>query len=104
EWDGSRAGLTPNPNASANVLTATLRDGRVAPIAETQTLRVQAASGTYQLRVDGFGSETGLPETATVLRETGFGLVTLDFLANAATVKAALEALYGFGDIGVTEA
>jgi Ca2+-binding RTX toxin-like protein len=104
EWDGDRSGLTPNPNASANVLTATLHDGRVAPILETQTLRVQAQGGTYQLRLDGFGAETGLHESAHILRETGYALLTLDFLADAATVKARLEALYGLSGIEVSEA
>ncbi|MCH7628087.1 MAG: hypothetical protein IH997_05145, partial [Proteobacteria bacterium] len=71
EWDNDRSDLVANPNASANVETATVRDGRTAPIAEVQTVTVQAASGPFKLRTDGFGSENLADSTNVIGQPKG---------------------------------
>ena len=91
-------------NANTGTLTRTTLNGLDMPtVAEVQRIAVQAASGTYRLRVDGYGTESGLPNTSAVLRFAGFAEVTLDYVWTSAEVRTALRALYGTDDIEVTE-
>ena len=66
-------------------------------------MTIEAAGGTYQLRTDGFGIESGLAGFPHVVRGDGFAVVTLDYLATAEQVRARLLDLYGFKGIEVTE-
>jgi hypothetical protein len=72
-------------------------------VAEIQTIFVQAKSGTYKLRTEGFGIEAGLPVTANVARYAGYALVTLDYSLLATQVAGRLTELYGFSDLKVKE-
>jgi Ca2+-binding RTX toxin-like protein len=107
-WDKANSALIPNPNASADVLIATLRDGRVDPISEVQSITVDAASGAYKLRTNGFGTKAGFrydPAAPYIARDETFALVTLDFTSSPAEVASRLTKLYGFpaGSIVVEE-
>ena len=64
---------------------------------------VDAESGTFVLRTEGFGVQSGLPGSANVSRQDGFALVTINFTADATAVEEALEALYGAEGLFVVE-
>ncbi|MHB1244660.1 MAG: hypothetical protein ACYC1P_14865, partial [Gaiellaceae bacterium] len=84
-WDSDRSGFVANPDASADVQTATVRDGRLSVLSEVQTIEVDAVGGTYTLESEGFGE------------------ITLDFDLTGAELEAALIAYYGFSDLTVGE-
>ena len=91
-----------NPNTGT--LTRTTLTGLDMPmVPEVQRVFVQAASGTYRLRTDGFGIESELGNTDGVYRFAGYAEVTLDFEMTLGEVQDALRALYGSVEIEVTE-
>src|SRR5262249_5129064 len=72
-------------------------------VSEVQQVFIQAASGTYRLRIPGYGRETGLPNTAGIVRFTGYAEVTLDYALDAPGVQALLRQVYGTSDLIVSE-
>ena len=52
-------------------------------LSEVQRVTVQAKSGLYNLRVPGFGIESGLPSSNNVTRNLGYATVVRTLLAQA---------------------
>ena len=110
-WDVDSSELTANNGDSAEIETATLREGRNAPIAEVQTINVQAKTGLYLLRVEGFGRDyfdkvdhdLSLDDGLKVQRDDDNAAVTVDYDATAAELAAALNQLFGYTGITVVE-
>jgi len=110
-WDGDDSGLTANNNDSIDVETDTVREGRNAPVAEVQTVLVQASGGSYLLQVEGFGRDYfddvafDLDPDARfgITREDESAAVAIDYSATAEDVAAALNQLFGYEGISVVE-
>ena len=79
----------------ASLTDTTLTGLGMNSVAEEQTIFIQAGGGTYMLRADGFGTETGLPnftsivagKTIVISRQSGYALVTLGFDLDAADAR-----------------
>ena len=113
---GENDGDTLNLNDSAgtgntnSTLTGTTLTGLgMTSVAEEQTVYVQAGGGTYVLRANGFGTETGLPnftstvagKTIVVTRQAGYALVTLGFNLDEADFELAMPKVYGSTSVHV---
>jgi len=81
-------------NDNTGTLTRTTLTGLDMPtVPEVQRVFIQAASGIYRLRTAGFGVESGLPNSASVVRFAAYAEVTLDYSLDALAVQPPAPAL-----------
>ncbi len=93
----------PVPVGNTGTLTATTITGlNMFTLAETQRFTVQAASGSYVLRIPAADTAANLPSSDTVVRSANFADVVLNFSMSAAEVAAALREAYGVPNIEVS--
>ncbi|MDC1390640.1 hypothetical protein N8342_12505, partial [Acidimicrobiales bacterium] len=110
-WDGDIDGLTSRAGDSAEIETETVREGRNAPIAEVQTIQVQADGGSFLLRVDGFGRDhfedidfdLSTDADLGIRREDDSAAVPVSYDTKPAELAALLNQLFGYTGISVTE-
>ena len=118
EWDGDDSTLIAGDDSSVIIKSTTERQGRIAPIAEIQVVRVTASDGSFVLVADGYGTEElGAPSgdaAVGVTRTDDFGLVTIDIGTDTVgeeevprtsdeALAASLNQLFGFTGISVTQ-
>ncbi|WP_372742772.1 beta strand repeat-containing protein, partial [Neptunomonas sp.] len=63
--------------------------------AEIQTLKVQGGSGSYTLKLDGYGIESGLAASTHIERHEGFALIRFDLTASGDAIAALLNNALG---------